>query len=154
MGIDQGNFLHGLGAVRQRMFAFLEAELARRGVEGICPAHGELLRLLDRHGPLSPQRLAALCFKDKSTVSNLVKSLEKAGYVVRAPQPGDGRGVVLALSEKALALKPLLLEVAAAMNQRLFAGLGPAEKEALCGLMDKLWQGIKDQDRDQGGGGA
>ena len=81
---------HGLHVVSKRMEA-------QRGVSG---QQRLILRIVAEYPELSPGQLAEMLHLDASTVTGLVKRLEKRGMVRRSPDPGDGRRVIIGLTEK------------------------------------------------------
>ena len=56
------------------------------------------IEALLRRGPSGLNELAADLYLDKSTASRVVATLERKGYVSRAPHPDDGRAVVLSVT--------------------------------------------------------
>ena len=56
------------------------------------------IEALVRRGPSSLNELAAELYLDKSTASRVVAALMRKRYVTRAPDPEDGRAVVLAVT--------------------------------------------------------
>ena len=56
------------------------------------------LEALVRRGPGGLNELAAELYLDKSTASRVVGTLERKGYVKRAPHPKDGRAIVLTVT--------------------------------------------------------
>jgi DNA-binding MarR family transcriptional regulator len=81
---------HGLQSHSKRM-------KAQKGVTG---PQRLVLRMLELTPGAPPSELArALCFH-KSTVSVILRSLEQARLVRRAPDPTDGRAVFLSLTPK------------------------------------------------------
>jgi DNA-binding MarR family transcriptional regulator len=51
-----------------------------------------------RRGPSGLNELAAELYLDKSTASRVVTTLERKGYVTRAPHPDDRRAIVLTVT--------------------------------------------------------
>lgn len=73
--------------------------MARRlAVEGVRTAEHEILANLLREPGLSQQQLAARCFTAKSHVSTLISDMETRGWLLREPDPADGRAKRLALT--------------------------------------------------------
>jgi len=138
MKINERNFLYGLTAIRQRLFAFLEDEMAKGGIADIPPSFGDVLFVLDRRGPQMLQEIARHTMKDKSTVSSVVKRLEAAGYVTKEKGEGDARFVKVALTAKAKRVKASMRGISKKMNNRLFRGLSAGEREKLFGLMGRI----------------
>jgi DNA-binding MarR family transcriptional regulator len=56
------------------------------------------IEALLRRGPSSLNDLAAELYLDKSTASRVVGTLERKGYVTRAPHPDDRRAIVLSVT--------------------------------------------------------
>lgn len=73
---------------------------------GLKPAQWDALRYLARANRFSrtPGALTAYLGSTKGTVSQTVMSLERAGLVEKAANPGDGRSVRLALTAAGAAL--------------------------------------------------
>lgn len=94
--------------------AVLETELTRLVRRALLPTSGDATRAaagvgLDRapytalvriseHAPIRLSRLAEVVGLDISTVSRHVARLEHDGYVVRSPDPDDGRASLLAIT--------------------------------------------------------
>lgn len=142
MNVNQDNFLYTLTKVRQRLFSFLEAELAKNNITDVPPSYGHVLFVLDRKGPLTLQELARLSEKDKSTVSSMIKRLEENGYVTKVKGRDDGRFVKIKLTARARKIRPLIWEISDAMNKKLFSGLSAEEKNRLFELLGKVCDNV------------
>lgn len=138
MDINQNNFLYALTKIRQGLFAFLESELLKNNIQDIAPSYGDILYIIDSHGPLTLQELARLALKDKSTVSSVVKKLEENGYVTKVKGGDDGRFVKIKLTPKAKKIKTVLWKISNDMNKRLFEGLSEEEKKSLFSILGKI----------------
>jgi DNA-binding MarR family transcriptional regulator len=136
--VHRGNFLYTLNSIRQRLFAYLEAELARQGIRGISPSHGEILHILDRKGILHPHDITELSLKDKSTITAVINNLEKNGYVTRSRDICDKRLVNIQVTDKAMIIKPALAKISEIMNSQLFEGLSAEEKTTLFNLIARV----------------
>lgn len=66
---------------------YLVELMAREGLAGIVPSHGDILMQLFAHDAMSMAALAEAIGKDPSTVTALVRKLANAGYVEESPQP-------------------------------------------------------------------
>jgi len=141
--VHRGNFLYTLNSVRQSLFAYLESELARQGIRGIAPSHGDILHLLDRKGTLHLRDLTELSLKDKSTITAVISRLEKNGYVTRVRDGNDKRLVNIQVTDKAEAVKPALQKISDKMNAQLFEGLSAEEKAALFNLMTRISRNVE-----------
>ncbi|MBP7736389.1 MAG: MarR family transcriptional regulator [Spirochaetes bacterium] len=138
MEVNRNNFLYALTKIRQRIFAFLEEEMAEKDIDDIAPSHGHILFILDTKGPLSLMELARFAEKDKSTVSSVITRLEEKGYVAKVKGAEDGRFVKIRLTARAKKIRPVLWGISAAMNERLFRGFSQDEKSKLFELVGKM----------------
>jgi DNA-binding MarR family transcriptional regulator len=92
--------------------------------------------LRDRQGAMSD--LATYLGLDKSTISGLVDRAEKRGLLRRTPNPSDGRGVDVALTEEGIELAELgAAEVAQALVP-LTSTLTLPEARRLTTLLERL----------------
>ncbi len=128
-------FLAGL--FRTRSNEFFIAELQHRGIEDLVPAHGDLFTHLFGGGSLTVTELAERTGRTKSTVSVLAGKLEKAGYLLREPDPEDARLLRLRLTPKGEALDAVFGEISEELHRRMLAALGPDDLAQLERLLEK-----------------
>jgi DNA-binding MarR family transcriptional regulator len=57
----------------------------------LSPSLAASLATIDRHGPITPSRLAEIERVRRPTATRMVARLEEQGLVLRATDPGDGR---------------------------------------------------------------
>ena len=81
--------------------------------------------------------LAERTGRTKSTVSVLAGKLEKAGYLLREPDPRDARVLRLRLTEKGEALDKVFAEISEELHRRMLATLGPDNLTLLERLLEK-----------------
>ena len=91
--------------------AFVIDSLEKAGLKGIVPSHGDVLRHLFDKKACSMTELARSIGRTKSTVTVLVEKLEREGYICRVPNESDSRGVLVQLTEKGLALRPVFEDI-------------------------------------------
>ncbi|MBI9077351.1 MAG: MarR family transcriptional regulator [Desulfatibacillum sp.] len=116
---------------------FLTDSLRQKGILGIEPSHGIILRQLHLQGSLTMGDLARLTGRTKPTVTVLVRKLVKHGYVEKSRHQEDRRIFVVSLSDKALSLARDLEGISIAMRQRLFDGFKAGEMQVLSDLVEK-----------------
>jgi len=141
--VHRGNFLYTLNKIRQSLFAYLESELAKQGIRGIAPSHGDILHILYKKGTLHLRDLTELSLKDKSTITAVISRLEENGYVTRVRDNHDKRLVNIQFTAKARTIKPALEQISEKMNSQLFEGLSEDEKITLFNLMAKVSHNAK-----------
>jgi DNA-binding MarR family transcriptional regulator len=128
----------------------LARELERR-LEPVYKAHGlepgwhDLLATLRRNGPpfrMRPTDLTSTLMLTSSGTTKRLDRLERAGLVVREPDPGDRRGTLIALTDKGRKLIDGLTPDHLANEDRLLAALAPDERERLAELLRQLLLGL------------
>lgn len=92
-----------VGRVLRLGAIFTEALARPLSVHGLSPGEYSMLAVLRSHGApryeLAPSALARATYLSSGGVANLLKGLEGAGLVTRRPDPDDGRGVLVRLTE-------------------------------------------------------
>ncbi len=83
-----GPGLHRLGVAAVLLHHALADRLGLGGTDQQC------LDLLVEHGAMTGSELAALTGLTTGAITGVVARLERAGFVRRAPDPGDGRKLV------------------------------------------------------------
>jgi len=69
---------------------------------GVSSAGGLVLGQLRDYGAMSPSELGARLIVTRATVTGVVDSLERRGYVLRLPNPNDRRGIIVELTPEGL----------------------------------------------------
>ncbi len=110
-------------------------------------AHGleswqfDVLSTLRRQGPpyqLSPGGLLRATLVTSGTMTNRIDHLATAGLVRRQPDPQDKRGVLVALTDEGRGRVDAALADLLSREETLLAGLKPAERQVLAGLLRVL----------------
>jgi DNA-binding MarR family transcriptional regulator len=83
----------------------MDAALQEHGVEGLTPAHANVIPFVPAQG-IQIGELAVLAKVRKQSMAHSVELLTASGYVVRRPDPNDGRASLIFLTDKGRALGP------------------------------------------------
>jgi len=124
-----------LGKVRGDAFAAAELE----------PWEFDVLAALRRSGrpyQLTPKALLDANGVSSGTMTNRIDRLVERGFVVRLPDPNDGRGVIVRMTPAGIARADKAIEVLVEEEQELLSGLSAAEQERLANLLRKLRYGF------------
>ena len=124
----------------------LSREIERRlepvyAASGLEPGWYDVLATLRRAGPpyrLRPTDFAATLMLTTSGTTKRLDRLEAAGYVTREPDPGDRRGVLIALTPQGRRLVEEAAVTHLANERRILSGLTAAEQRQLADLLRKL----------------
>ena len=113
--------------------------------EGVGTAEFDVIHLV-RHNPGITQTKVRETLKiDKGAAAKRVASLEAKGYLVRKPNPEDGRSQLLYATEKAEKLKNSKAHIETVFYEWLLSELPGEEKEAFCKTLDTLYWKSKQQ---------
>jgi DNA-binding MarR family transcriptional regulator len=114
--------------IHRAKLAFLRERFGGLDVESrLLPL---LCRLHEAEG-LRQEDLSGESGLDKTTIAHAVKRLVQLGYVVRERNEGDRRCYHLALTPRARALVPSVIEAMAEWEQELMSDFTPEEVRAL-----------------------
>ncbi|MEP6784591.1 MAG: MarR family transcriptional regulator [Sphingomonadales bacterium] len=126
--------------------------MVRPPIERIFAAHDldsgefDVLATLLRSGPpyrLRPTELYRSLMISSGGLTDRLGRLTKMGLVERAPSPGDGRSMLVVLTEAGRHLTEHAFRADMAMEANLISGLGNADQERLAELLRKLLLSIE-----------
>ena len=120
------------------------ARLAQRGYDDFPFASASLLWLMDEGGTRSTV-LAQRTGVTKQAMSQLVRLMERQGYLEQVPDPTDTRAKVVRMTERGEAVKIACVEVREELNRKVARNLGmyeaallEANLDAAAGLLGKI----------------
>lgn len=141
-----GNLFRDTALVMQRHIA---EELARRGFADLRPALLAVAQHVGADGTRVTE-LAARAWVSKATVVHAVDELERLGYVMREPDPTDGRARLVRATARAREAERVGREVIADIRDAWAELTGEQEMAALEAglrhLRDVLWPGADPDD--------
>jgi DNA-binding MarR family transcriptional regulator len=111
------------------------ARLALRGYDDFPFASASLLWLMDEGGTRSTV-LAHRAGVTKQAMSQLVRLMERQGYLEQIPDPTDTRAKVVRMTERGEAVKTACVEVREELNRKLAGALGMNEARRLEANLD------------------
>lgn len=110
---------------------------ARLAGTGVGPCDHPYLFYICRHPGVSQDTLCRALYVNKSSVTRHLSRLETQGYVTRTQDPADRRSLLVAPTEKAMAVLPLLREMAGEWNEVLTEGFSPEEQAQFAALLER-----------------
>jgi DNA-binding MarR family transcriptional regulator len=113
-----------LGVVWQWVRGQLYAGVVAAGYDDLNAAHVGLWRYPGLEG-LRPSQLADRVGITKQSVNDLLGPLEQHGYLLRVPDPADGRARVIRLTSKGRRLEQTIYASAGKAQLRIAEILGP-----------------------------
>lgn len=125
-----------IGSVSRRIRLRVNRELEPLGV---ATSHVRALGVLGRaEGPMRMHELADRLRIARRTATGIVDDLEERGLVARRPDPSDGRGVEVVVTDPGRAVLKDIAGRRGAAVAELTAGLTPGEATTLRDLLAKL----------------
>ncbi len=113
--------------------------------EGIGTAEFDLIHLV-RHNPgITQTKVREILKIDKGATAKRVANLENKGYLIRKPNPDDGRSQLLYATQQSENLKNSKAHIEAVFYEWLLSELPEEEKERFCKTLDTLYQKSKSQ---------
>lgn len=138
--------------VTQRKITKIAREVSKFTVqtmkeEGIGTAEFDVIHLV-RHNPGVTQTEVREKLKmDKGAAAKRVANLENKGYLIRKPNPKDGRSQLLYATEQAEHLKNSKTHIETVFYEWLLEELPEEEKQQFCKTLDTLYWRSKMQRR-------
>lgn len=113
--------------------------------EGVGAAEFDVVHLV-RHNPgITQTQVVQALNMDKGAAAKRVASLENKGYLIRRPNPADGRSQLLYATEAADVLRNSKAHIEEVFYTWLLEDLDREEVEQFCVTLDKLYQKSKAQ---------
>ncbi len=101
------------------------------GRVGVTPPHEIVLLYLDEHGPQPQTALVHYMARDRSTVTNTLQAMERAGLVKRSAARDDKRAMVVRLTAKGRRTVPAARSAWQELEALTVAGLTERQRSAL-----------------------
>jgi len=128
-----------IAQVRDLANALIDEELASLGIEGIAPAHGGVLAFLFRQTEAVPIKdLVAFTGRAKSTVTGIVQTLERHGYLERSDDPLDSRVSSIVLTDKGRALQADFRAITGRLLEAVYGDMPQRDRETLVRLLSEV----------------
>ncbi|MFO1108163.1 MAG: MarR family transcriptional regulator [Bradyrhizobium sp.] len=104
----------------------------------LTPTQWAALAKLQETGPCSQNQLGRLTAMDVATIKGVIDRLTARGLTETAPDPEDGRRLLVSLTKAGQQLAEKAAPNALAISRETLAPLEPKEREMLMGLLGKL----------------
>ncbi len=111
----------------------------------LTPASGLVLSMLaDSEAPLPPNEIASRLIITRATVTGLVDSLERRGYVQRRPHASDRRMTLVEITKKGCRVANAFRPVVHQHQKEWFQSLSEQEQQRLIGALHRLQAALAD----------
>jgi DNA-binding MarR family transcriptional regulator len=116
----------------------------------VSAAGGLVLGQLRDHGEMSPSELGDRLIVTRATVTGLLDSLERRGYVRRSANPADRRGLLVAITPLGLDIVQQVRTIVHRNETAWMSVLSDTEVRAYIDLLHRLQDSIAAAPEDQG----
>ncbi len=107
--------------------------------DGVGTAEYDFIHAVRKNPGITQAALRELLTLDKGAAARRAASLEAKGYLLRKPNPEDGRSQLLYATEKADSLKNSKASVEALYYEWLEESLSPEDNAAFCRMLNTLY---------------
>jgi DNA-binding MarR family transcriptional regulator len=119
--------------------AALRTAIAKARLRGVIdPGMGPVLFALEERGVVTMSDLATAACVPRSTMTGIVTRMEDRMLVRTAPNPQDGRGIVVALTTKGRSVVPRVRAIERDLDEKIRGVLADGEASQLVDLLDRL----------------
>jgi DNA-binding MarR family transcriptional regulator len=133
-----------IARIRESSNALIDTELRKRSIKGIVPAHGAaLVFLFQQKKPVPIKAVVESTRRVKSTVTVMINTLEKYGYVQKTPCEADSRVTYVELTEKGRKLKKDFNEISTILRKKIYGNMAKDDREVLIELLTEIEQNIR-----------
>ncbi|MDP1739346.1 MAG: MarR family winged helix-turn-helix transcriptional regulator [Caulobacter sp.] len=125
-----------LKAANKRVERWIEAEAVQ--IEGLSAAQAGLVLFLGKFDGAAIGDAAEALDVAPSAMTGLVDRMTRAGFVERRPDPKDGRGQRLHLTDQGWTARNEAVRLLADLNQRMTEGLSPEQAETVARWLETI----------------
>ena len=132
------DILTALGVIRERINKTLKDELKNSSVDINCNHMWLLSVVYFNDDKIEIKELIKSLEKKKSTVTEIINTLEKNGLLIRSQSENDKRIYYVETTKKAKEMKPEILKVIEKIQSKVFDGFSVDETVILSKLILKV----------------
>ncbi len=143
--MDTRGIVGQIARIREQANLLIEAELRRRSIAGIVPAHGAVLAFLFQQSrPVPIKAVVENVRRVKSTVTVMINTLEKHGYVRKLPSESDNRVTYVELTPKGRRFRRDFEEISRVLLNKIYGDMSEKDRERLVRQLEKIESNLSD----------
>lgn len=137
--MKEANNLELVQRVKDGMQRCLANAMARRGLDEVLPSYGDVLCLLRQTGTSVPvSDLVTTLRRPKSTITKATDFLAREGLLRKRPNPGDGRSILVELTESGAAFADSYEEARKSVRELMFQGVPEQGQRDFFAMLEKV----------------
>ncbi len=141
----KGGFL--ISRIKQTGTRIFDRMLASSGVDAFNGAQGRILYVLWQHDGISISGLSAQTSLANTTLTSMLDRMEASGLIVRKPDPKDRRSRLIALTDKARALKDDYDRISRQMSELYYIGFTQQEISQFEGYLQRVLTNLETEEK-------
>lgn len=128
-----------ISTINEKSSQYINEELKRNDITDIINSHGTIFSLLYMNeGRITINKIVSKTGKRKSTITDMVKKLEKLGYISKEKNKQDARITEIVLTENGWKFKESFKEISDNLLAKTYFDFTDEEKELLVSLLRKV----------------
>lgn len=148
--LDTAGIVGLVARIRERANLLIEEELKARGVEGIVPAHGDVMNyLFHQDGPVPIKAIVEHVDRVKSTVTGMLNTLERWGYIRKTPCETDNRVTYITLSDKGRAFRDDFDAISRKLLKSVYGPMPKRDRRTIMNLLSRIERNLKSAQGDE-----
>ena len=133
-----------IARIRESANALIEAELRKRSIKGIVPAHGAVLQFLFQQSkPVPIKAVVEKVGRVKSTVTVMINNLERHGYVQKLPCDSDSRVTLVQLTPAGRKLRKDFDQISKTLMDKVYGDMKKKDRQVLVDLLDVIENNLR-----------
>ena len=137
--INTEGIIAQIARIRESANALIETELRKRSIEGIVPAHGPVLMFLfQQKKPVPIKAVVEKARRVKSTVTVMINTLERHGYIRKLPCNTDNRVTLVELTPTGRKLRKDFDQISKALLDKLYGNMNKKDRQLLISRLDVI----------------
>jgi len=133
-----------IARIREQANLLIEKELRDRSIAGIVPAHGSVLNFLFKQSkPVPIKAVVEKVRRVKSTVTAMINTLERHGYVRKLPCETDNRVTYVELTRKGQRFRKDFDEISRVLLKQLYGDMNGNDRERLVKQLEQIEQNLR-----------
>ena len=142
--MDTRGIVGQIARIREQANLLIERELRERSITGIVPAHGSVLAFLFQQSePVPIKMIVEEVRRAKSTVTVMVNTLERHGYVRKLPSEFDNRVTCVELTPKGRRFRKDFDDISKVLLERLYGDMNVKDRERLVRQLEQIEQNLR-----------
>jgi DNA-binding MarR family transcriptional regulator len=141
--MDTRGIVGQIARIREQANLLIERELRGRSIKGIVPAHGSVLNFLFQQSkPVPIKVVVEKVSRVKSTVTVMINTLKRYGYVQKMPCEIDNRVTYVELTPKGRKLRKDFFDISRILVKKLYGDMSDKDRERLVRQLEQIEQNL------------